>query len=347
MKTNNYQTYLLEDFLSDKDFRQWVKQPNTTSDALWESVQAQFPEKKELIMQAKLILLGFSTKEEEVSENRLDTSWQGLKQAQNLTIAHQNSSTKKQVFLNKSAYIYRIAASLILLMVIGAVIWYQYNKYKPIIYITKYGQMQTIVLPDGSKVTLNANSKLEINQEWTSEENREVNLTGEAYFEVAKRHETKQKFVVHTADLDVVVLGTSFNVSDRNAKTKVVLKEGAVTLKLKTKKQANDNQDIIMQVGELVEFSKKDNKLVKQNVNTNQFSSWKENKLIFEDTAMKEIALVIQENYGLKVKFQDESLAKRKITGTIPSENLQILLSSLETIFNVKITEQNGALIFE
>lgn len=218
-------------------------------------------------------------------------------------------------------------------------------RFEPIVYQTKYGQMQTIVLPDGSKVMLNANSRLEINKEWKETENREVSLVGEAFFEVEKKLSTKQKFVVHTADLDVVVLGTSFNVSDRYAKTKVVLKEGAVTLKLNNERGEAKNREIVMQVGEMVEFSKKENKLIKQKVNAERYASWKENKLIFEDTPMQEIALLIQENYGLEVSFEDESLAKRKITGTIPSQNLQILLSSLETIFDVKITQKNEKLI--
>jgi transmembrane sensor len=345
MEIKNYQTYLLEDFLADKEFRQWVDQPDVVSNAFWEEVQATFPEKKELIAQAQLILLGFHTQEEKISEENLEKSWQKLKEKQNLPTYSQKS--QKQIVFNTKVYLYRVAATLTLLMVIGAVVWYQYIRFEPMVYQTKYGQMQTIVLPDGSKVTLNANSRLEINQAWTEEGCREVVLTGEAYFEVEKKQATKQKFVVHTADLEVVVLGTSFNVSDRNAKTKVVLKEGAVTLKLKNEEKPTQKEEVVMQVGELVEFSKKEKKLVKQNVNTDNFSSWKENKLIFEDTAMKDIALLVQENYGLKVKFQDESLAKRKITGTIPSENLKILLNSLETIFNIKITEQSGELIFE
>lgn len=344
METNDYKNYLLEDFLADKSFRNWVKHPDEQSNQFWEELQNTFPHQKEHIAQARLMLLAFTTKEEEASKEKLDISWQKLKSRQHLSISHQK--TQKQVFLNKSPYIYRIAASLILLMVISAVVWYQYFRFEPIIYQTKYGQMQTIVLPDGSKVTLNANSRLEINKAWSDERCREVNLVGEAYFEVEKKPATKQKFVVHTADLDVVVLGTSFNVSDRNAKTKVVLKEGAVTLKLKNEEKASKSQEVMMQVGELVEFSKKDQKLVKQAVNTDNFSSWKENKLIFEDTTMKEIALLIQENYGLEVNFEDESLAKRKITGTIPSENLSALLKSLETIFEIKITQQDNTLFF-
>lgn len=343
MTTNNYQNYSLEDLLEDKYFRDWVKYPNEQADEFWRSMQKQSPEKEVMIAQARLILLGFMVEEENLSKENIDLSWQKVQQKQRLLVSYKNS--QKPLFSKPSARVYSVAASLALLMIVSIIFWYNYMRFEPIVYQTKYGQMQTIVLPDGSKVMLNANSRLEINKEWKETENREVSLVGEAFFEVEKKLSTKQKFVVHTADLDVVVLGTSFNVSDRYAKTKVVLKEGAVTLKLNNERGEAKNREIVMQVGEMVEFSKKENKLIKQKVNAERYASWKENKLIFEDTPMQEIALLIQENYGLEVSFEDESLAKRKITGTIPSQNLQILLSSLETIFDVKITQKNEKLI--
>lgn len=343
MITNKYQDYSLEDFLEDKHFRDWIKRPNKQANEFWEDMQQQYPEKKAIIAQARLILLGFTVEEESVSRENIDLSWQKVQQKQKLSVSYRNP--QRPLFSKPSARMYSVAASLTLLMIFSIAFWYNYIRFEPIVYQTNYGQMQTIVLPDGSKVILNANSRLEINKEWKKTENREVSLVGEAFFEVEKKPATKQKFIVHTADLDIVVLGTSFNVSDRYAKTKVVLKEGAIRLRLNNEQRLENEQEILMQVGEMVEFSKKENKLIKKKVNTERYASWKENKLIFEDTPMQEIALLIQENYGLNVSFEDESLAKRKITGTIPSQNLQILLSSLETIFNVKITQKDNRLI--
>ncbi|MCU0392140.1 MAG: FecR domain-containing protein [Thermoflexibacter sp.] len=344
MKIDNYQNYSLEDFLADKHFKNWVREPNTEQNDFWENVQTTFPEKRELIAQARLLMLSFVVQEQAVTDEKLYASFDKLQIAKEFSPSNQKLG--KQVFLNKNVYIYRIAVSLSLLMIVGVLVWYNYLRFEPMVYQTKYGQMQTIVLPDGSKVTLNANSRLEINSKWKDTESRRVNLVGEAYFEVEKKRTTNQKFIVHTADLDVVVLGTSFDVNSRNIKTQVVLKEGAITLKLHQQNNSNHQQEVVMQVGELVEFSKKDNKLLKKNVNTEKFSLWREHKLFFEDTPMKEIAQLIQENYGLKVSFEEETLASRKISGTLPNQNLQILLSSIETIFSVKITQQNDQLIF-
>jgi ferric-dicitrate binding protein FerR (iron transport regulator) len=204
-----------------------------------------------------------------------------------------------------------------------------------------------VVLPDGTRVTLNANSRLTLAQPWTDASNREVNLAGEAYFEVAKKPATGQKFVVNTADLSVVVLGTSFNVNNRLAKTRVVLKEGAVTIRLNDETAPARPNEVQMQVGELVEFSKANQQLVKQSVSTEKFSSWKDHKLIFDNTSLDEIAQLIAENYGLQVRFADPALGQRKVSGTIPNENLKVLLTSIEAIFNVNVKQGDMELVFE
>ncbi|TAH22199.1 MAG: DUF4974 domain-containing protein [Cytophagales bacterium] len=339
---DKYANYSLADFLADTHFRQWVKFPTTESNEFWENLQVQFPKHKEIIAQARLLILTYQIEEQLLSEEIINQAWQEQKRKQ-MAVSVRNHQPKTVLIQRKQ--LYRIAASFTVLMLVGVAIWYNYFRFEPLIYQTKYGQKQTITLPDGSKVILNANSRLEIKSEWSHAVNREVSLTGEAFFEVEKKPATKQKFVVHTPDLDVVVLGTRFNVNNRNIHTKVVLTEGSVRLAVKNNDETT--KDLLMQVGDLVEFSKKANTLIKRNVNTEIYSSWKDNKLIFDNTPLSEIAALIKENYGLVVRFQEAQMAKRKISGTIPSENLKILLTSLETIFNVKITKEEQYLIFE
>jgi len=337
-----YHNYSLEDFLADATFRKWVKTQTVESNQFWEDVQIQFPNMKETIAQARLLVLSYNIEEKELSEETISQAWYGMKRKQLAVYTQKNYLQQNLIIRNK---LYRIAATLTFLTLASIAIWYNYFRFEPMIYETKYGQVQTIALPDGSKVILNANSRLEINLAWSDEGSREVNLKGEAFFEVEKKPTNKQKFIVHTADLDVVVLGTRFNVNNRQVKTSIVLTEGSVKLAIRdSKAQAND---LMMQVGDLVEFSKADKSFTKQRVNTEKFSSWKDNKLIFENTQIADIASLIKETYGLDVLFEDEKMGRRKISGTIPSENLEILLTSLETIFNVKIVRKQQQLIFE
>ena len=337
MKVPDYKNYSLLDFLADHDFRSWVKTPTPESDLFWGEFNFNFPQKKTLVQEARLIILAYNVEEEHIAPSQINRIWQNMV-AQKILIGHEIKP--RNIFLGLKWY--GVAASLVLFAVVGTLAWNKFLVAEPMVYQTKYGQLQNIVLPDGSKVTLNANSRLEVNQKWSDEATREVKLTGEAYFEVEKKPKTKQKFVVHTSELDVVVLGTSFDVNDRNVRTSVALKEGSVRIEL-----THRNQVVLMKKGELVEFTKADNSLVKKDGSSEKFYAWKDNKLVFENTSIQEVASLIQENYGLKVSFTNEALSKRKISGTIPNDNLELLLNSLETIFNIKIRKESEQLIFE
>jgi transmembrane sensor len=126
-----------------------------------------------------------------------------------------------------------VAASLLLILCTG--IWYYTSKTNSSshgIYKTGYAKIKKITLPDGSVVTLNANSELKLSANWSDKGERQVWLDGEAYFEVAKKEVTHQKFIVHTRDIDVEVLGTRFNVNTRHEKSIVSLEEGKIRLTL-------------------------------------------------------------------------------------------------------------------
>ena len=336
MSVPNYKNYSLSDLLTDKNFKRWVKNPTLESDLFWNEFQNNFPQKIALVQQARLVILAYKVEEQDITSSQVNMAWQNI-EAQNAPVSYQFKP--QNIFLDIKWY--AAAASIVLLIVAGTLAWNNYSVPEIMVYQTKYGQLQNIVLPDGSKVTLNANSRLEVNQKWSDEATREVKLTGEAYFEVEKKPKTKQKFVVHTSELDVVVLGTSFDVNDRNIQTSVALKEGSVRI------ETHRNQVVLMKQGELVEFTKADNSFVKKDGASEKFYAWKDNKLVFENTSIREVASLIQENYGLKVSFTNEALSKRKISGTIPNDNLELLLNSLETIFSIKIKKENEQLIFE
>jgi ferric-dicitrate binding protein FerR (iron transport regulator) len=204
---------------------------------------------------------------------------------------------------------------------------------------TSYGQNKTIQLPDGSVVILNANSTISYNPEWASDQPREIWLKGEAFFSVTHKVNS-QKFIVHTDDLDVQVLGTKFNVNTRRENTRVILNSGKVKLYL-----ANETSKIVeMKPGEMVNFSKKAEHLDKQIVKASRYSAWVEKKLVFEDTSIKEIAQVLEENYGMKVKFLDPELSKLTFTGTIDSGNIDLLLTILQKTFNISIIKKEDTI---
>jgi ferric-dicitrate binding protein FerR (iron transport regulator) len=205
---------------------------------------------------------------------------------------------------------------------------------------TAYGESRALFLPDGSKVTLNSNSKIQYKPNNFSGSKREISLMGEAFFSVV-HEKNRRSFVVHTDELQVEVLGTKFNVNSRRGKTRVVLQEGKVKLDLDSSKEPA----LLMKPGELVEFTEQKDVTVKKQVEAANYTAWRNNQLLFSSTSLREIAQMLEDNYGYKVQFTDPDLAERHFTGTSSSENLNELFEKLSIVFGMEIKQGSDTII--
>lgn len=206
---------------------------------------------------------------------------------------------------------------------------------------TDFGMTKNIVLEDGTEVTLNANSKLKVPKQFSGD--REVWLEGEAFFSVTKKLD-KSRFFVHTENLNVEVLGTEFNVNTRHDNTEVVLNEGSIKL---TSNLAVDVKPLMMQPGDLVSLSKTDSEFHKKTVKPESHSSWQTNLLIFEDAPLTQVAQKIEDYYGVDVELASPELEKRMLTGTMPNNDLGIVLKSLGASLKIEIVRENNKIIFK
>jgi len=236
-----------------------------------------------------------------------------------------------------------IAASLLLL--ISAGVWYLKTTSSPDtnLYKTDFAQVKNIVLPDGSKVTLNANSQLKLSVNWGEKGDRQVWLDGEAYFEVEKKPSTHQKFIVHTKDIDVEVLGTKFNINTRHEKAMVSLEEGKIKLSLngetkKILKKKYKDEEIEMKPGQLVELDTASGINLVAEENIHFHSGWVRNEFHFDNTQLKEIATMIKDVYGYSLETENEQLLLRTVSGDLRAANLQELVNVLQLAFKVKMT---------
>jgi ferric-dicitrate binding protein FerR (iron transport regulator) len=281
----------------------------------------------------------------QVPQHEIGEAWVQLQQALTKRRLLVDSSGTASAMLSKNALIgwYSVAAILVSICVSAVVGWRIFTSGNRIEYVTGFGQTKAILLPDSSQVILNGNTRLSYDQKWTGQEDREVWLDGEAYFSVAKSaKEGNKRFVVHTEKLDVEVLGTQFNVSDRKNATQVVLNEGEIKVNPSHKIASS----VILKPGDLLEYSSTQQTIIKKVVNPHMYSSWKFKKMAFDETSMQEIAERIEATYGYQVIFRDIALAGRKVTGTIPSDNIDVLLLTLAKVFNLDIRkEQNQIFI--
>ncbi|MVN78050.1 DUF4974 domain-containing protein [Hymenobacter sp. HMF4947] len=233
------------------------------------------------------------------------------------------------------------AASLVGALAGGSWLLYSQQAPEPLVASTAYGQTRIIKLSDGSQVTLNGHSRLRYAAAWAPGKPREVWLDGEGYFAVQHTHD-HQRFLVHTnAGLQVEVLGTKFVVARRHAQTRVVLLSGKVRVEF----DAHQQPDVIMRPGELVETQDAQPTLVvHQKVHTAPYSTWKDAQLVLDETTIAELATRLQDTYGLEVVVATPELNRRRVTGTVPVHELDVLLQALEETFHLQATRQGKRL---
>ena len=229
------------------------------------------------------------------------------------------------------------AAALLAGLLIGGYLFYALLAPSFTVQQTAFGQTDTLQLPDGSTVVLNSHSEIRYATTWNSEDVREVWLKGEAYFSV-QHTMNHQKFLVHTDPLSVEVLGTTFNVNHRPGRTQVVLETGKI--KLSTPQQ----DSLVMQPGDWVELSEASPTLVRKSVNLQDYLSWRKQILVFNQTPLPEVAQIIEDYYGVEVRLQD-NLRSRTITGSIPTDNLTVLLRALSASMRIKVHQQDQQIV--
>jgi ferric-dicitrate binding protein FerR (iron transport regulator) len=224
-----------------------------------------------------------------------------------------------------------VAASLAILMVASAGVYWQFFYNPGILLATQFGEQLQTSLPDGSVVTLNANSHLR----YRKQDPRKVWLDGEAYFEIEKKPETGAQFLVITPDLQVTVLGTSFNVNTRNDATKVFLQEGKVMLDV-----ADPATGLIeMSPGDLIIYSQDHKELQehRRDASALQTASWKEGALIFKDKLLTDALFDIEDIYGIQFIIKTDDLLRETITGGVPIRDLQVTLNTLSEVYGIEM----------
>ena len=191
----------------------------------------------------------------------------------------------------------------------------------PFIVKADKGDKATIELPDGTNVVLNSASQLSYLNNF-GENGRRVQLNGEAYFKVA--HDEKCAFIVQVGDLEVKVLGTSFNVSAyEDAKdVTVVLLEGKVGVYAQKISH-------IMKPGDKIEYNKATHKITATQVHPNDYIEWTKGNIYFEKESLENIMKTLSRIYDVEIRFDSNKLPNEYFTGTIPGGGIQNALNIL------------------
>ncbi|MBO9631851.1 MAG: FecR domain-containing protein [Chitinophagaceae bacterium] len=186
--------------------------------------------------------------------------------------------------------------------------------------IVPRGKKTQVVLPDGTKVWVNAASSLRYPVAFTGR-SREVTIEGEAYFDVKKDEE--KPFIVHSRNADVEVLGTAFNVNAYETETLTTLEKGKVSVKAKA-------GSLILAPGEQAATEDRSGLLKKTPVYTRLYTGWKDGELYLEDLSLGRIADQLSRSYDYEFEFTDASLKELHFTVDMAApDNLQAVLDHI------------------
>ncbi|WP_114749798.1 FecR family protein [Pleomorphovibrio marinus] len=252
----------------------------------------------------------------------------------------QNKLIKSKRVGKKSINLPFKVAAVFLCFLVAAIsiysVFFSYDQYQ-----TGYGQKKEITLSDGSQLTLNGNSTIRFSRDWKVKGKRELWLDGEAFFNVNKV-EGDLPFQVYTSDnLQIEVLGTQFNVAKRKGKTQIVLNSGSLAVNFSTliedyQSKKNINRQILVP-GELLEFDEATRNFNHMKVIPENYSSWKEGKIVLSDTKFKDFLLMIEETYGVEIQVNNQGLWEEKFNGSIPTTNIDAIFHSLSLLIGVEI----------
>jgi ferric-dicitrate binding protein FerR (iron transport regulator) len=189
------------------------------------------------------------------------------------------------------------------------------------------GEKTDVLLPDGSRIKLNADSRLSFPKVF-DQHSREVTLEGEAYFEVA--HDAAKPFVVHTSYGSTKVLGTSFNIKAHPGKdTEITLVEGSVNV------SSRQGPEVMLSPGQQARIVSGSQRITTRSVDVAQYIAWKNNTLYFNRVTLKEALAAMEPWYDVRFKVANPALERCILTAQYQDEPIENVLQSLKFLLKV------------
>lgn len=252
------------------------------------------------------------------------------------------SKIKRKSFSISTKQIIRIAASVAMLLTVSIGI-YQYRNGN---YLTQNdyielkvnrGETKHLILSDGTKLFLNAGSSIKYPAVFRGK-NRNVELNGEAYFEVF--HDAKKPFIIHAATMDIKVLGTSFDVKSYNEDDKVIVSVNS------GKVQVDMNESMMRLVAnEQIILDKKNGEIQKNIINIEDAKSWMKGGLSFKNTSIQNVAKELMRIYNCNIIIEDSVAMNIEVSGAIDNKNLDSVLKSIYYSTGIKSRKELDKII--
>lgn len=318
---------IFEELISNTQFAAWAKGEDYSKAEYWNAWEKNHPSHIEEYREALKLVQTIRFRGAEVKTADIQYLW--------AKTSGQISNGKPKGKLQRFIFQLTKVAAILLLPVLLASAWLLYNQNnltqqysnllenkhdQKITVIAPIGARIAVDLPDGSKAWLNSGSEISYPVVFNTNERR-VSLTGEAYFKIRK---SDTPFFVSNLGPEIKVYGTEFNVNsykDEDYVT-VALAEGKISL------YANGKEEFIAP-GQVSHFDKKESTITISDTDINTYSSWREGKYIFRNTALSSILRILQRQHNVTIQLLNPELGNYRYNATINNESLEQILQML------------------
>lgn len=355
-------SYSLIDFLKDPDFRDWVKHPNEERDIYWRQFQEFYPNKKQVLEQARdyVLILSEQTAQQKPSAEES----QLMRQTIHRRIRENAIPFTPSTHSNWSWA--RMAASVVLVLGLGlTAYWYTQRKVQPESYQrfiqstsaeTALKETQnndtkplTIFLSDGSSVVLQPGSRLSYPTELKK---REVYLVGKAFFEVMK--DPAHPFLVYTRGIATKVLGTSFSIDapETNQSIKVTVKTGKVAVyslgknsSIQPKSTDKSLDGMVLTSNQSAEYLANSHQLLRKTDTVSTFLqpgtlAVAKQSFDFDETPVPEVFRTLEKAYGVDISYNKSAIGRCSLSASLVGqpfhEKLSVICKALDAQYSIQ-----------
>lgn len=333
-----YAAFSVTDFLQDDNFIDGVLRPTAHAALFWSQLAERYPAQQQNLAQAAAILRSYR-QQDTFSDATLQAQlWRRIEAAVGpATLAAKPRARRWPALL-------RVAAAVLPLGVGAALWWYGQDQQIQ----TAYGEIKTVALPDGTQVVLNGNSALTYRRGW-GQRTREVWLRGEGLFRVVHLNKDTaqvqpgERFVVHCRNLNVEVLGTTFNVNDRPGKVNVGLVTGKIRLTTALPNQAPTT--LTLAPGDYVEYAARHLSAPRRLAHPEHLATWSQRQFAFTDGRLEDILKSLQDTYGYQVTYAHPEAANLRMEGEINVAGVAALLETLSASLHVSISQHGHQIV--
>lgn len=321
----NYEDYSVQDFIHDEFFQEWVINPNAETEHFWKEWMKSHPDNCKTINKARTFIESIGYKNEfKIDDVKYSKMFERI-----MRFKHQykyDYQDNKQ-FKRRLIWVSTVAASIALLAIFWNSVNFQDtsnspNEIKLVERSADKGTKYSTVLPDGSKIKLNAESTLRYPEQFVHDK-REVYLNGEAFFEV-KRDESKP-FVIHSGDLKTTVLGTSFNVKAFTSEENIEVAVVSGLVRVTTKNGLSFN----VEPENMAVYKKSSQSLKKVKYDNKKVLGWKDGILYFSHEPLKEVFKKLESWYGVELKVSENIHTEDPYSGEFHNETLKNVLEGI------------------